>query len=175
LSEPSDRLVNLFGALCLGVADKVRASALADIELGGETAAAVVVVGHTPGLSIGQLGKVLGLSHPGTVRLVDRLVGAGFVLRRTAARDQRAVTIHLTGAGETFRVDLLRRRAGVLAEVLRDLPAGEQVALEKTAETLLSRMPNDAVSALGVCRFCDNERCLECPMDSFGPVQVASA
>jgi len=174
LNQPSDRLVNLFGVLCLGVADKVRTAALADTDLGGETTAAVVVVGHTPGLSVGQLGKVLGLSHAGTVRLVDRLVGAGLAQRRVSAQDQRAVTVHLTEAGEGSRASLLQRRAKVLSAVLQDLPAEQQAILEQAAVALLSRMPKDAVSALGVCRFCDQERCLECPMDGFGTIKVAT-
>ncbi len=87
MSDPSDRLINLLGALATGVADRVRGAALDGTTFGGETAAALVVVGHTPGLSINQLGRVLRLSHPGTVRLVDRLANAGHVARSLAPHD----------------------------------------------------------------------------------------
>ena len=78
----SDRLVNLFGALAVGITDRIKKAAFdPTIPGGGETTAAIVVIGHATGLSIDELGRVLGLSHAGTVRLVDRLVAAGFAVR----------------------------------------------------------------------------------------------
>ena len=46
------------------------------------TPAALCVIGHEPGLSIDFLARVLGMSHPGTVRLVDRLETDGLIKRR---------------------------------------------------------------------------------------------
>ena len=69
----SDRLVNLFGALAVGITDRIKKAAFdPTIPGGGETTAAIVVIGHATGLSIDELGRVLGLSHAGTVRLVGR-------------------------------------------------------------------------------------------------------
>lgn len=107
MSDPSDRLINLLGALATGVADRVRGAALDGTTFGGETAAALVVVGHTPGLSINQLGRVLRLSHPGTVRLVDRLANAGHVARSLAPHDRRTVALNLTEEGQACRAALL--------------------------------------------------------------------
>nr|WP_239479307.1 MarR family winged helix-turn-helix transcriptional regulator [Lichenicola cladoniae] len=64
-----------------------------------KTNAAVVIIGHATGLSIDELRRVLGLSYPGTVRLVDRLVAAGLSVRSKALRDRRAVALVLTEAG----------------------------------------------------------------------------
>ena len=78
----SDRLVNLLGALALGVSDQIRSAIAEGMPLGGETAAALTVIGHAPALSIDQLSRVLRLSHAGTVRLVERLpVAAERLLR----------------------------------------------------------------------------------------------
>lgn len=171
---PSDRLVNLFGALALGTADRLRKAAFDPTAPGGgETTAAIVVIGHAAGLSIDELGRVLGLSHAGTVRLVDRLVTAGIAARSTAGRDRRAVALNLSEAGEDRLSAILQRRNQSLTELLSNVPPSDYVALERIAEALLTRMSDNAVSALTICRLCDTKRCDECPMDALGLLSLA--
>ena len=79
----------------------------------GETAAAIVVLGYAPGLSVELLRQVLDLSHPGTVRLINRLEEEGLVERRKAA-DGRAVALHLTRKGGALRKKLIDRRLDTL-------------------------------------------------------------
>lgn len=64
-----DRTANLLGAAGLAVADRIEAAARAVLHRAGETPAALVVIGHGTGPSNDQLRRVLGLSHPGAVRL----------------------------------------------------------------------------------------------------------
>lgn len=168
MSDPSDRLINLLGALATGVADRVRGAALDGTTFGGETAAALVVVGHTPGLSINQLGRVLRLSHPGTVRLVDRLANAGHVARSLAPHDRRTVALNLTEEGQACRAALLERRRGALKAVLQAVAPEDRAVLERAAAAMLRVLPTDAGTALTVCRFCDGRWCPDCPMDAFG-------
>jgi MarR family transcriptional regulator, negative regulator of the multidrug operon emrRAB len=61
-------------------------------------AALVALDGEAGGGSIDALRRILGITHSGTVRLVDRLAGAGLVERRVGA-DARAVALHLTPQG----------------------------------------------------------------------------
>ena len=168
MSVPSDRLTNLFGALALGVMDRVRAAAVDETALGGETAAAVMVIGHQPGLTIDRLGRVLGLSHPGTVRLVDRLARAGLAARGAAPHDRRAVALRLTDAGQAERARMIERRREALAAILTTVAPADRAALERVAETILRTLPRDANAALTICRFCDQRSCDHCPMDAFG-------
>jgi MarR family transcriptional regulator, negative regulator of the multidrug operon emrRAB len=170
MNEPSERLINLFGALALGVTDRVRWAALAETALGGETAAALVVIGHSPGLSIDRLSQVLRLSHPGTVRLVDRLTAADLAVRSMAPHDRRVAVLSLTKAGQVHRIALLERRRKALEAVLNEVAPEDRAALERLTEAMLRRLPKDATSALTVCRFCNNQLCLDCPMDAFGAV-----
>lgn len=168
-----DRLINLFGAMALGVSDRVRGAALQAIPSGGETAAAVVVIGHEPCLSIDRLSQVLRLSHAGTVRLVDRLAVLGLVERQPCATDRRAAALVLTAEGKTRRAELLAGRRSTLAPLVDILSDDERMILERVAEKILASLPSDALSALSTCRFCDERRCSECPMDRFGPVLPA--
>ncbi len=161
-------MINLFGALALGVADRVRWASLDETALGGETAAALVVVGHRSGLSVHQLGRVLRLSHPGTVRLVDRLVSAGLALRGPAPHDRRTLALNLTEAGQIRRTALLKRRREALEAVLQVVAPEDWTVLERMSDRMLRTLPTDAATALTVCRFCDEGQCTDCPMDVFG-------
>ncbi len=171
MPQPSGRLINLFGAVALGVADQVRWLALDETGLGGEAAAALIIIGHVPGLSIDQLRRVLRLSQPGTVRLVDRLVAAGLATRAAAPHDRRAVALTLTKAGRADRKTLLERRRRVLGAILKEVTSADRTVLERVAGTILRALPEDAASALTVCRFCDEHQCPDCPMDAFGALE----
>jgi len=175
MNEDHARLGNLLGAFAIAISDRIRQSVAERTELGGEAAAALIVIGHEAGLSIDQLGKVLRLSHPGAVRVVDRLVTAGLAERKASAVDRRVMSLQLTEAGERQRAEVLAGRGAVLAGVLKDVPAEEQAMLERVLEKLLSSLPCDATSATGVCRYCDQDRCPNCPMDQFGSIAAAAA
>ncbi len=168
MKTPSDRLINLFGALAVGVADRVRWEALDETSFGGETSAALVVIGHAPGMSIDQLSRVLGLSHPGAVRLVDRLMSAGLALRELSPDDRRAVALDLTNEGRSRRSALLKRRSMALKAVLQVVGAEDLAVLERITDAMLQALPDDAASALTVCRYCNERQCADCPMDVFG-------
>ena len=168
MSEFSDRLVNFMGAFAIGVADRVRSAAQDDMKSGGETTAALVVIGHSPGLSIDQLGRVLRLSHPGAVRLVDRLTASALVMRNVAPHDRRTVALSLTEEGRARRAALLERRRAVLEAILQAVSPEDQAVLERVFGTVLRGLPSNAVTAMTVCRFCDQHQCVECPMNTFG-------
>jgi len=168
-----DRVANLLGAIAVGVSDRIRFAAVEAMPSGGETAAAVVVIGHEPGLSIDQLSRVLRLSHPGTVRLVDRLVKLSLVERQPTALDRRVVALVLTEAGDGQRDRLLAARHVALGILLGLISEEDRRALEDILEKLVAALPDGAVSALAVCRLCDNRRCIQCPMEVFGPVNCA--
>lgn len=168
MNTPSDRLSNLFGALALGVADRIRWAALDETSLGGEASAALVVIGHASGLSIHQLARVLRLSHAGTVRLVDRLVTAGLAQRTPGTPDRRVVALILTDQGHRDRTRLLEHRRQTLDAMLTDLDPADRAALERIADKMLPTLPDDATSALTICRLCDDQQCADCPMDRFG-------
>lgn len=170
VSKLSYRLVNIFGAMALGVTDQVRSATGSGMQLGGEAPAALVMIGHVPGLSIDQLGRVVRLSQAGTVRLVDRLASAGLAERRAAPNDRRMVALYLTALGDTQRRALLDRRRQALREVLDAVTVEDLAALERVADAVLQQIPGDAQGALTICRFCNKSDCADCPMNIFGPI-----
>lgn len=167
MNDDHARVANLLGALATGISDRIRLAVAEQTSLGGEAAAALIVIGHAPGLSIDQLGRVLRLSHPGTVRVVDRLVTAGLAERKPAASDRRALALQLTQAGEAERTAVLVGRRAAISAVLSHVPPEDYPALERLAERMLTSLPSDATSAMSVCRFCNQNECPDCPMDQF--------
>ncbi|CAP42217.1 transcriptional regulator, MarR family [Bordetella petrii] len=172
MAQISERLVNLVGALALGVTDRMRAAVAEAMSLGGETVAAVIVIGHSPTLSIDQLSRILRLSHAGAVRLVDRLVERGFVEKRPSALDRRTMSLALTPSGSRQRDELLALRKAALEALLAHVSAQDLEALERIAETVVAKLPDDALSALTTCRYCDERSCASCPMEAFGSLDT---
>jgi len=159
----AERTANLLGALALAVTDRIDAAAHYDLGHSGETPAALVTIGYKPGMSNDRLRRVLRLSHPGTVRLVHRLVADGLVERRPG-RDGRAVALHLTAAGRSRRQTLLRGRMAALGETLGVLDEAEQETLWRLLHKVLAAMPCDEVEPYTICRLCDARVCESCPL-----------
>lgn len=158
---------NLLGAVSLAVTDAVEADAVRVVGLGGQAAGALVLIDLRPGTTIKRLAERLSLSHPGTVRLVDRLVAAGLVARG-AGDDHRTVRLHLTPAGAAKIDDLRRARVARLDELVGALGDTERRALRPILEGLARALTTDLVRAFAMCRLCDTATCEAhgCPVEA---------
>src|SRR5258708_29639559 len=99
-------IANLLGALSLAVMDRIEQGARDIIGHAGETPAALIVIGYGQGMTNDKLRRILGLSHSGTVRLVDRLVSDRLVERRPG-KDGREIALYLTATGAAARNNLM--------------------------------------------------------------------
>lgn len=158
-----DRTANLLGAVGLAVADRIGATARDILKRVGETPAALVVIGYGLGPSNDQVRRILGLSHPGTVRLVDRLVADGLAERREG-RDRRAVALHLTERGAALRERLLAGRLAAIRPLLSPLSASEQGALDELLRKILASVGRTELERCTLCRLCDDRVCVDCPI-----------
>jgi MarR family transcriptional regulator, negative regulator of the multidrug operon emrRAB len=167
------RAANLLGAVALGIGDEIRAATERHAAEGGMAPAAIVFIGHAPGLAIEQLRYAVGLSHPGTVRLVDRLAAQGLLARRVSAADARAVALHLTAKGCRERERILAERHGSIHAALQALSAQERRRLEGLLAKLLANLLRDASHACAICRLCDERTCSACPVEAELRVRTA--
>jgi len=154
----------VIGALVLALSDRVQAAAAAEAPEDGAAAAALALLAHAPGQPIEQLRRALGLSHPGAVRLVDRLVADGLVERRRAIHDGRAVALHLTAAGDGACGRILGARADALGAALGSLGEDELAAFGDAAAKVLRHLVEDVDDAYRACRLCDPVACTDCPV-----------
>ncbi|MGZ2259975.1 MarR family winged helix-turn-helix transcriptional regulator [Roseobacter sp. A03A-229] len=159
----TDRTANLLGVVGLAVADRIEDVARDVLGRVGETPAALVVIGHGTGLSNDGLRRILGRSHPGTVRLVDRLVADGLV-KRTEGQDRRAVALRLTAKGHAIRDELLRARLSAVDALLMPLSAKERELLDILIAKILNSMDTTATERRTLCRLCDVQVCENCPI-----------
>ncbi len=161
------RLENILGALSLCLADELMLGAQTSLPDNlSAPAAAITLIGHCPGLTIRHLSGALRLSHPGTVRLVDRLVADGVVVRKRSEEDRRAAALFLTDRGQDINVAVLDRRGGVLASKLAILSDNERSALSEIVSKLLRSLLESPEHALQICRLCDDEACKDCPVEA---------
>lgn len=159
----SVRTANLLGATALAVTDLMTVAATDAAGVGPSGAAALVVLRASPGLSVTELGRRVGLTQSAAARMVDSL--AGLVERERAGG--REVSVRLTPEGEA-RVDrLLAARAGPLTDLLEVLDERQSETLTELLDVLLTRLYARIGSADLLCRLCDRASCTRgavCPV-----------
>jgi DNA-binding MarR family transcriptional regulator len=167
MKKADARTANLFGALALVTMDSVHREMDALTDICESDCAALVVLGQSPGITVDRLAKILRLSQPGTVRLVDRLEKEGRVERRQGT-DRRARPLALTPAGERTVKAVLLGREKVLLHALGALSEQERQTLSGLMEKMLQGIAreNDEIASDTACRLCDEQACPEdrCPL-----------
>jgi MarR family transcriptional repressor of emrRAB len=157
------RIANLLGALSLAVMDRIEQGAREVVGRGGETPAALIVIGYGQGMTNDKLRRILDLSHSGTVRLVDRLVSDQLVERRPG-KDGREVALYLTASGAAARHDLLASRISTVGSLLDVLSPTEAKQLGTLLRELLARQDTSEMDRFTICRMCDDRVCTNCPL-----------
>ena len=162
------RTANLLGALALTLSDRASAAVQADAGLASSDAAALVTLrNYAEGEPLDLLRRALALSHPGVVRLADRLQARGLVERHRSDRDGRAVSLRLTEAGRRAADSALAARAGAIDAALSALDPSQRRALAPMLERMLGAETTDSTASLVICRMCDPDVCghpARCPV-----------
>jgi DNA-binding MarR family transcriptional regulator len=164
------RLENRAGAWALAVSDRIRTETAQVVDDEG-AGAALISLSIYDGAPIERLRHIVGLSHAGAVRLVDRLESNGLVVRGRAA-DSRAVALHLTRAGRDAAKRVLATREGVLEDALAPLTVRERRHLKGLLDKLLMALPADRRDLESICRLCDYRTC-DGNLRGVCPVDVA--
>ena len=155
------RTANLLGAVALTLADELQSAAAAVAGHGASGPAALVLLGDLAGgATIEELRRALGLTHSGTVRLVDRLV-AGDLVERRVGGDARSLSLHLTPAGRRTARRVLAARETVLERALIALESRQRAEFERSLDAVLHELRG---SRRRICRLCDSGACGRCPV-----------
>ena len=152
------RTANLLGALALALTGRIAARVRRHPNANDSAAAALNLISFYDGWSNNELARALQLSHPATVRLVDRLVADGLVQRRSGS-DKRAVAFTLTRRGAERGAKIIGARSAALQNVTEILSAGEKRQLDRILEKLLTAMTETADDGNTICRLCDEGAC----------------
>ena len=161
------RLANLLAVTATALADEIREQTMDAVGEHGAAAAALVALSQSQdGAPIGRLADVLGLTHSGAVRLIDRLAELGYVRRREAS-DRRAVSVRLTARGRAVAEHVAAARAQVTHPLVAALRPSERARLSATLESLieaivdarLRRRAAEGWRGAWLCRLCDFTAC----------------
>ncbi len=147
------------GALALVLTDRMTeaAQAAADSSVSGAVAlSALEQILREPRIDL--LRQVLGLTHSGAVRLVDRLEQAGLA-ERGPGQDGRSTTVLLTAAGRRAAAAVTEARAAALEDAMAALDAAEQRQLAELAGRVLVGLKRGAGATRWTCRLCDTTAC----------------
>ncbi|MFC7329112.1 MarR family winged helix-turn-helix transcriptional regulator [Marinactinospora rubrisoli] len=160
------RTANLLGATALAVSDLFLASVTSAAAVGPSAAAALVILDRSPGLSVTELGRRVGLSQPAAARMVDGLEHHGLVRReRTWGR---WVAVRPTEAGTRAARGLLTARTDALREVVDGLEEDERADLDRLLTKVLGALHRTPGDADRLCRLCDRDACVHlgrvCPV-----------
>ncbi len=163
-----DRLVNILGALALGIGDALRdATEAAAGQTGAGPAAVVVLDDLLADSTVDRLRRSVALTASGGVRLVDRLVADGLVVRRPGA-DGRSLSLALTPDGQALAAQVRTARADTLQAVLGALSAEERRQLGGLVEKMIGGLVADRLAGRAdgiepgggwLCRLCDAGAC----------------
>jgi DNA-binding MarR family transcriptional regulator len=91
---------------------------------------AFFVVARNPDVSVGAIGKELGVGFPAASHIVERLVQAGLVVRKPHPRDRRVSLIGLSADGRRLLEQAQNFGPRLVREWLLDLDGEELSALE---------------------------------------------
>lgn len=152
------RAANVVGAFAQTLGDRLAERSSLTVKHGASAPAALAAAWNYEDLSIERLRHVIGLSHPGTVRLVDRLQSAGLVVRHPAA-DGRAVDVRLTARGRRRVEKLFAEREAVVDEALAGLAPAERDLMVGLLGRLLDATLPTTPQAESSCRLCRHTAC----------------
>jgi len=163
------RTANLLGALAGEVSDRLERLLKHHPNQTDSAAAALNIIALYEGCSNTQLSRTLRLSHPATVRLVDKLEAEGAVERRDTD-DKRAVALYLTRRGRARAKEILVSRCSALRDIVGPLSVREREQLSRLLEKLLRPLVTIPQDGEHICRLCDS---VACPPDNC-PVHQAA-
>jgi DNA-binding MarR family transcriptional regulator len=95
-----------------------------------------VVRDTSPPVSIRDVQRALGISHPATSRLIDRCAAEGFLDRKEAVFDRRHATLTLTTAGARATEDVEAARRAVISKLVADWAEADIERLDNMLERL---------------------------------------
>ncbi|RZT15611.1 DNA-binding MarR family transcriptional regulator [Mycobacterium sp. BK558] len=154
---------NVLAAWAIALSDVVRTAVEHATGMAGSGPAALVAIVADPGMSINELRRVLDLTHPGAVRLVDRLVEKGWVQRQHGVG--RTVLLAPTPVGITVERQLAAAREQAVADLLTAMPEQDVHIVAGLVEPVLGATINDVDAMRRLCRLCDRNVCTSCPAE----------
>ncbi|HEY0226746.1 MAG TPA: MarR family transcriptional regulator [Mycobacterium sp.] len=162
IADDLDHAANVIGAWVLAVADAIEHATTAATGITGAAPAALVAIAADPDMTIDDLRRTLDLTHPGAVRLVDRLEGCGWLERRPG--HGRTIHLRLTTKGRHTQQRLLAARRAAIADSTAALDPADLQQIAQLIAPSLAASATDTDRLRHLCRLCQRSKCDPCPV-----------
>jgi DNA-binding MarR family transcriptional regulator len=159
MTSRPEHTANLLGALALSLHDRTSeaiAEATGQPESGAAALSALAQFLDRP--NVGTVDEVLGLTHSGAVRLIDRLEGDGY-LERGPGADGRSRSVRLTARGHRAATQVTRARQRLLEGALAGLSERDHRQLDALLSRILPELIRGPGAKRWMCRLCDLHAC----------------
>lgn len=168
MNQTDLRLMNILGAFCFSVSDRVSAATNEALGMNASYPSALVQIGLFSD-QLSSLESALSMGQSAATRLVQRLEKMGFVYKKRSPTDSRASTLHLTDKGMEEMQSILQERYKVLGQIISPLSIQEQTVFLGLISKILEGTVKDRQTSDSVCRFCDLTSCPQecCPAEPF--------
>ncbi|MBX3592886.1 MarR family transcriptional regulator [Sphingomonas sp.] len=103
--------------------------------------AILATVSDAPGINQGTVGRILGIKRANMVALINELIDAKLVTRKTDPADRRAFLLHITAKGRTTLADALARVAAHEEKMLVGFTEAERETLLELLGRIERREP----------------------------------
>ncbi len=102
----------------------------------GGQASLLFTIHRQPGIGVGELAALEGMSAPGMSKYVGRLEAAGLIVREPSDEDRRRIGLRVSPEGERVLRSVKSRRTAWLAARLRELSEAELETVDAAIESL---------------------------------------
>jgi DNA-binding MarR family transcriptional regulator/DNA-binding XRE family transcriptional regulator len=128
-------------AIAEAIARVARAARISDraAQVGGMQLAVLASIRYNPGISLGALARLEGVTHPTMSRMVSALAAAGLVSRKRA-EDARFQRLNLTDAGAGMFEAAWERRIALASLIAEQLNPATAADLVRTLSPLADRL-----------------------------------
>ena len=126
-------------------------------DLSPSAAALLLTLFHEPNTTATEAAKIVGISQPTAVRVLDGLVRQGFVTR--GARAGRTTVLRITPTGRQRARLLQADRLKAMSDVMRILSQRERATFERSLDKLLAAATGSRAFARTACRLCNHQIC----------------
>lgn len=99
----------------------------------------LAVVADNPGINQGAVGRLLGIKRANMVPLINELIEAGLVVRKTDPTDRRAFTLDMSAQGKRTLTECVARIKAHEERLLSGFTDGEKATLLDLLERIEQR------------------------------------
>lgn len=133
-----EKISSLFGRIIVNSLQTQVPDEMSDIDLTFQQLHAMIFTSQHEACSVGDIASGMAISHPAAVKLIDRMLRKGLVVKAEDVQDRRVSCVSLTDLGRQLVESAQAKRTEAIAKALQNMTSEEQAGLVTGLEKLLA-------------------------------------